>query len=66
MAIVIGRHVEGVTLNGYEYVLNENGTVKEFKDKKEAIDFLLDAGADEDDIPYYKFIVSDTHEEFEE
>ena len=66
MSIVIGRHVNGITLNGYEYVLNEDGTMKVFKDKREAIDFLLDAGEHEDYIEDYKFVVYDTEEEFEE
>lgn len=66
MGIVIARHINGITLNDYEYLLDENGNVREFKDKREAIDFLLDAGEDEDYIEDYKFLVSETHEGNEE
>jgi hypothetical protein len=39
--IVIGRPIEGISLNGLEYLMNEDNTdYKFFKDKREAMDFL--------------------------
>lgn len=39
--IVIGRPVEGISLNGLEYLMNEDNTnYKLFEDKREAMDFL--------------------------
>ncbi len=39
--IIIGRPIEGISLNGLEYLMNEDNTdYKFFKDKREAMDFL--------------------------
>jgi hypothetical protein len=39
--IVIGRPIEGISLNGLEYLMNEDNTdYKMFNDKREAMDFL--------------------------
>ena len=40
MAIVIGRPINGISLNGLEYLLNEDGDYKEFNSKEEAKTFL--------------------------
>jgi hypothetical protein len=44
--INVGRAINGIGLNGNEWLLNEDGTLKEFKDKEEAKQFLRDAGVD--------------------
>lgn len=42
--IIIGRPIEGISLNGLEYLMNEDNTdYKYFKDKQEAMDFLNSA-----------------------
>ena len=41
MSIVIGRPINGISINGLEYVMNDDNTdYKMFKDKREAMDFL--------------------------
>lgn len=37
---VIARHEEGITINQYEFVLEENGEVKVFNDDDQALAFL--------------------------
>lgn len=42
--IIIGRPIEGIPLNGLEYLMNEDNTdYRFFKDKREAMDFLNSA-----------------------
>lgn len=39
--IIIGRPIEGIALNGLEYLMNEGNTdYKYFNDKREAMEFL--------------------------
>jgi hypothetical protein len=40
MSIVIGRPINGISLNGLEYLLDENGDYKLFNSKEEAKAFL--------------------------
>lgn len=41
MSIVVGRAINGISINGIEYLLNEYCTdYKRFDDKREAMDFL--------------------------
>jgi hypothetical protein len=41
--ILIGRPIEGIALNGLEYLMNDDNTdYKFFKDKEEAMSFLRD------------------------
>jgi hypothetical protein len=55
--IKIGRAIEGISLNGYEWLLeSEDGDIKWFNSLDEAEDFLLQAGAKEDDLYWYKFV----------
>jgi hypothetical protein len=42
--IIIGRPINGISINGLEYALDEHGKIKEFSDKKEAEQFLKDNG----------------------
>jgi hypothetical protein len=65
--IIIGRPIEGIYLNGLEYLLEDDGSKeKEFESKKEAIEFLREAGetlSDEDLELAYVFIDTETNEE---
>ena len=47
--IIVARHQEGIGLNPLEYLLNEDGTEKEFESKESAIEFLKEAGASNED-----------------
>ena len=61
----ISRHIEGISLNGIEHVLDGNGDLMEFKTPGEAIDFLVENGADEEEIGYDYFIgTKDKHDMF--
>ena len=62
---VVARHIEGIGLNPLEYLLNEDGTEKEFESKEKAIEFLKSAGASSDDIYYMRFLDADTGKELE-
>lgn len=54
--IRIGRHINGITLNELEYILNDDGEVLTFKDESEARDYLLNyAGFTEDQIDSLTF-----------
>ena len=61
--IIVARHQEGIGLNPLEYLLNENGTEKEFESKESAIEFLKEAGASNEDIYFLKFLDAKTGEE---
>ena len=65
--IIIGRPVEGIYLNGLEFLLEDDGSKeKEFESKAEAIEFLREAGetmSDEDLELAYVFIDTETNEE---
>jgi len=45
--IVIGRPINGISLNGLEYLLNEEGNYMEFNDSKTAKEFLRENGYSE-------------------
>ena len=64
--IIVARHQEGIGLNPLEYLLNEDGTEKEFESKESAIEFLKEAGASEEDIYYMRFLDVETGKELEE
>lgn len=50
MAIIIGRPIEGIGLNGLEYLMDENNSeeYKQFNTRKEAEDFLRENGIDDE------------------
>jgi hypothetical protein len=51
--VIIGRPINGISINGLEYALDEHGKVKEFADKKEAVQFLKDNGFPDKDLDYF-------------
>jgi hypothetical protein len=65
--IIIGRPIEGIYLNGLEYLLEDDGSKeKEFESKVKAKEFLREAGetlSDEDMELAYVFIDTETKEE---
>ena len=55
--VKVGLAVEGCSLNGYEWVLEEeDGDIKWFSSLDEAEAFMVEAGADEDDLDFMKFV----------
>jgi hypothetical protein len=60
MKVKVGRHIEGISLNPLEYVLDgPDGEIKWFDSKEQAIEFLKEAGASDDDIYWFSFIGED-------
>ena len=54
--IKVGRSIEGISLNGFEWLLEEeNGDIKWFDTVVEAKVFLLQAGATSEDLWWYRF-----------
>lgn len=61
--IIVAKHIENISLNDLEYLLDDEGNIKYFNSKDEAVKFLINAGADEDDIEFFKFIDTVTQKE---
>jgi hypothetical protein len=60
MKVKAGRHIEGISLNPLEYLLDAwNGKIKWFESKEKAITFLKNVGVGDDDIDWYRFIGED-------
>lgn len=53
--VVVGRHIEGVTLNPLEYLLDDNGGVMEFADETAAKAYLKGKGLSDDEICWFAF-----------
>ena len=49
MEIVIGRYINGIALNGVEYLTNADGDLVNFESKEKAKDFLRDNVTDNED-----------------
>ena len=45
--IIVARHIEGITINDYEYLLDENGEIMKYKSKEHAVRYLKEHGADD-------------------
>ena len=68
MSIVIGRPINGIGLNGLEFLMNDDNTdYKLFNDKREAMDFLntLMEESLTDDQLEDSFMFLDTETDFE-
>ena len=50
MRYAIGRPIEGVTLNGNEYVLDGDGKLMTFDSEEDTLDFLKACGFTDNDI----------------
>lgn len=65
--IVVGRHINGITLNPIEYVLDEHGELMVFATEDKAKDFLREHGFDDEDMEHLVFEeVCDEHDEEKE
>lgn len=53
--IAVGRHINGITLNELEYLLDDDGNIMDFKSEEHAKKFLLDAGVTEEEIYFMVF-----------
>jgi hypothetical protein len=60
MKVKAGRHIEGISLNSLEYVLDgPDGEIKWFENKEAAVGFLKAQGFNDDDIYWYRFVGED-------
>lgn len=66
MAYVIARPIEGISINGNEYVLNEHGDVVRWVTEKQARLFLEAQGISDDDMERYGIQILDVQDEFPE
>ena len=53
--IIVGRHIEGITINPLEYLLDENGEVKKFTNAGVAKRFLRGQGFADEDLCWFVF-----------
>ncbi len=56
---VVARHEEGITLNPYEYLKEEDGSLMVFDDKQAAIGFLKQNDISDEEIESYRFFSHD-------
>ena len=54
-SICIGRAINGITINGLEFILDENNEVMLFHSINEAKGFLLDNGIPKDSLDYFEY-----------
>jgi len=53
--IIVGKHINDITINPLEYLLDDDGDVREFKNEESAKIFLKDNGFTDDDIYWLTF-----------
>lgn len=53
---VIARHINEISLNGYEYILNDDSEPLVSPDKNRAVSFLINNGATDEQIDYMRFL----------
>jgi len=56
MAIAIGRPINGITINGLEYLLDDDGNEMCFDTKEDAMTFLRNADVPESAIESFEYI----------
>lgn len=63
MAILIGRPINGIGINGNEYACDDNGIAIAFMDVDEAKKFLFSHGLTEDDIENQGIVFEEANSE---
>ena len=53
--IIVGRHINGITINPLEYLLDDNGNEMEFENEHAAKVFLIEKGFTDEDIYWLTF-----------
>ena len=66
MSFMIGRPIHGISLNGNEYVLGDDGKPRVFPDMVEAKQFLAEKGMTEVDIEAEGIVFVETEAEADE
>lgn len=57
-AVIVGRPINGITINGLEYLMDDEGAYKIFDDMDAAKKFLMENGIEEEDLEYMVFVES--------
>lgn len=52
---IIGRHINGITLNPLEWLSDDEGKNRQFATQAEAEQFLLDNGETQENLEWYTF-----------
>jgi hypothetical protein len=60
--VVVARPINGITINGLEYLLDDDGKSIVFAGQREAEAFLLSCGISEDELRNMHFIEEEQHE----
>lgn len=55
MNVCVGRHVNGISINPLEFILNNDNTVMEFQSEDIAKTYLKDNGFSDEDIYWFHF-----------
>jgi len=53
--VAVGRPINGISINGNEWLLDDKSKLKVFADKSEAVQFLKDHGVSDDEMDYFTF-----------
>ena len=53
--VIVGRHINGITLNPLEYLLDNGGNAMEFDNENSAKAFLKENGLTDDEIYWLAF-----------
>jgi len=61
--IIVGRHINGITINPLEYILDDDGNEMEFENEEAAKDFLKQQGLTDDEIYWLTFVDIENLEE---
>ena len=61
--IFVGRYINGITLNGLEYLLDDKGEIRLFVDENQVLEFLKQNGFSDADIEDLVFQESEGEEE---
>ena len=60
--IIVGRAINGISLNGLEYILNDDGSVMQFESQDAAKEFLKGHGYRKNDLENLIFAEEDGDE----
>lgn len=55
MSIVVGRHIEGITLNPLEYLMDDAGKEIQFETEEKAKEWLREKGFTDEDMENFSF-----------
>lgn len=55
MGVIVGRHIEGITINPLEYLLDDEGELVVFESEEQARQHLIKNGYSKDDLYWIVF-----------